>query len=65
MAASDDQAANDFVLTVPRTNCITEVRVMGEYPGGTSEHPAVELLDAAFRRFSMCRPAELGPPQDG
>src|SRR5262249_19314894 len=34
MAASDDQAANDFVLTVPRTNCITEVRVMGEYSQG-------------------------------
>jgi hypothetical protein len=34
MAASDDQAADDFVLTIPRTNCITEVRVMGEYSQG-------------------------------
>src|SRR6266481_7840810 len=31
MAAFDDQAADDFVLTIPRTNCITGVRVMGEY----------------------------------
>jgi hypothetical protein len=34
-------------------------------PDGSSDHPAAELFDAAFRRFSMCRPAEPGPPQDG
>ena len=31
LANLNDQAADDFVLTVPRTNCITEVRVLGEY----------------------------------
>jgi hypothetical protein len=34
MAKFDDQAADDFVLTIPRTNCITGVRVMGEYSQG-------------------------------
>ena len=30
----DDQAADDFVLTFPFNNCITRVRVMGEYSAG-------------------------------
>jgi hypothetical protein len=31
----DDQAADDFVFTYPYNNCITGVRVMGEFsPGG-------------------------------
>jgi hypothetical protein len=32
--ASDDQAADDFVFTFPQNNCITGVRVMGEYSLG-------------------------------
>jgi len=34
LAALDDQAADDFSLTIPRTNCITEVHVLGEYSAG-------------------------------
>jgi hypothetical protein len=32
--ALDDQAADDFILTYPFNNCITGVRVMGEYSEG-------------------------------
>jgi hypothetical protein len=32
--ALDDQAADDFVFTYPYNNCITAVRVMGEYSEG-------------------------------
>jgi hypothetical protein len=34
LAKLNDQAADDFVLTIPRTNCITEVHVLGEYSVG-------------------------------
>jgi hypothetical protein len=34
MAAFDDQAADDFVFTFPFNNCITDLRVMGEYSKG-------------------------------
>jgi len=34
LANLNDQAADDFVLTVPRANCITEVHVLSEYSVG-------------------------------
>jgi hypothetical protein len=45
--ASDDQAADDFVFTYPFNNCITAVRVMGEYSegGGPASSFNVYLYD--------------------